>query len=168
MYCPSTYAEDKESPRAFPSLITVDHKPTVKRNTCMHWLVCTSERFVCIDVHSWKYRDSRGRTRKVMKKFFVYIFLFLLLCLGYIAAFTKVLTIYQIYHTWICPLHHFPLSPPLHSWNSFNRSHFSLTFMCTQQLHCTHPPTPFPHFLPYPTGTNPKDRICSARCSPKL
>jgi hypothetical protein len=44
---------------------------------------------------------------------------------GYIVAFTKVLTIYQIYHTWIYPLHHFPSSPSPHSRNSFNRYHFS-------------------------------------------
>jgi hypothetical protein len=44
---------------------------------------------------------------------------------GYIVAFTKVLTMYQIYHTWIHPLLCSPLSlSPPHSWNSFNRYHF--------------------------------------------
>jgi hypothetical protein len=43
----------------------------------------------------------------------IYASFLLLLCWGYIVAFTKVITIYQIYHTWIHPLHHFPLfSPP--------------------------------------------------------
>jgi hypothetical protein len=32
---------------------------------------------------------------------------------GYIVAFIKVLTMYQIYHTWIHPLHWSPLSPAL-------------------------------------------------------
>jgi hypothetical protein len=41
---------------------------------------------------------------------------------GYIVTFTKVLT---IYHSWIYPICHSPLSPAPHSWNSFNRSHFS-------------------------------------------
>jgi hypothetical protein len=36
---------------------------------------------------------------------------------GYTVSFTNVLTIYQIYHTWIHPLHH--------SWNSLNTYHFS-------------------------------------------
>jgi hypothetical protein len=39
---------------------------------------------------------------------------------------TKVLIIYQIYHSWIRPLHCSPLSLSLHSWNKFNRSHFSI------------------------------------------
>jgi hypothetical protein len=41
-------------------------------------------------------------------------------------AFTKVLTIYQVYHTWIHPLHHSLLSLSPHSWNSFRRFHFSI------------------------------------------
>jgi hypothetical protein len=44
---------------------------------------------------------------------------------GYIVAFTKVLTLYQIYHTSIHPLHHSPSFPSPHSWNSCNRHHFS-------------------------------------------
>jgi hypothetical protein len=32
---------------------------------------------------------------------------------GYIAALTKVLTMYQIYHTWIHPFHQSPSYPPL-------------------------------------------------------
>jgi hypothetical protein len=43
---------------------------------------------------------------------------------GYTVAVTNVLTIYQMYHTWIHPLHHSYLS--LHPWNSFNRYHFSI------------------------------------------
>jgi hypothetical protein len=43
----------------------------------------------------------------------------------YTVTFTKVLTIYQIYHTWIYPFHHFPLSSP-HSWMSFNSNHFTI------------------------------------------
>jgi hypothetical protein len=44
---------------------------------------------------------------------------------GYIVAFAKVLTLYQIYHTGIHPLHCSPLCP-LHSWNSLNRYHFCI------------------------------------------
>jgi hypothetical protein len=52
----------------------------------------------------------------------------------------------------IHPLHHSPLSLT-HSWNSFNRSHFSIYNTCTQYLHYIHPPTPFSRLLPPPTGT---------------
>jgi hypothetical protein len=70
-----------------------------------------------------------------------FLFIFLLLCWGYIVAFTKVLTIYQIYRTWIHPLHH-SSSPSLsHSWNSFNRSLVSratnLGFWLSQ-FYCVH------------------------------
>jgi hypothetical protein len=43
---------------------------------------------------------------------FLLLIHFLLLCLGFIVAFTKFLTLYQIYHTWIHSLYHSPLSPP--------------------------------------------------------
>jgi hypothetical protein len=41
---------------------------------------------------------------------------------------------------------------------------FIFTYMCTQYLHHIHPPIPFPHKLPPPTGTNlplPPDRTYS-------
>jgi hypothetical protein len=41
-------------------------------------------------------------------------------------AFTKVVILYQIHHTWIHPLHQSPLSLFPHSWNSYNRSSFSI------------------------------------------
>jgi hypothetical protein len=72
----------------------------------------------------------------------------------YIVTFTKVLTIYQIYHNWTHLHHHSSLSSS-HSWNSFNRSHFSFTFMCTQYLHHIHLPSPFPHLLPLPSVPTP-------------
>jgi hypothetical protein len=57
--------------------------------------------------------------------------LFLLHCCaewGYIMAFTKVLTMYQIYRIWIHRLHSSYLSScPLNSWDSFNTYHF---FIC--------------------------------------
>jgi hypothetical protein len=57
--------------------------------------------------------------------FIIFKILFIILCWGYIVTFTKILTIYC---NWIHPLHHFPLSPLIssHSWNNFNRSHFSI------------------------------------------
>jgi hypothetical protein len=42
---------------------------------------------------------------------FNYFFLYCCAGWGYVVAFTKVLTIYQIYHTWIHPLYHSPLYP---------------------------------------------------------
>jgi hypothetical protein len=64
-----------------------------------------------------------------------FLFCFLLLGWGYIVAFTKVFTIYQIYHNWIYPPPSFSFISP-HSWNSFNRSHSSiyLHVLCCQFL----------------------------------
>jgi hypothetical protein len=47
--------------------------------------------------------------RLLLSTIFLLLLLLLLLCWGYIVAFTKVLTIYQIYHTWIHPLPSFSL-----------------------------------------------------------
>jgi hypothetical protein len=58
-------------------------------------------------------------------KFYSFFSSFIVMLEGYIVAFTKVLTIYQIYHTSINCLHHSPLSTNPHSWNSFNRYNFS-------------------------------------------
>jgi hypothetical protein len=57
-------------------------------------------------------KKIRAEWERERQTFFSYNFF--LLCWGYIVAFMKVLTIYQIYHTWIHPLHHSPLSllPP--------------------------------------------------------
>jgi hypothetical protein len=44
----------------------------------------------------------------------------------YIVTFTKVATIYQMYLSWIHPLHHSPLFPLPYSSKSFKRSHFSI------------------------------------------
>jgi hypothetical protein len=63
-------------------------------------------------------KDPKDSTQKFLKKNFCAWW-------GYIVAFTKVLTTYQIYHTWIYLLHHSPLSL-LPSWNSFNRCHCSI------------------------------------------
>jgi uncharacterized protein YqgQ len=41
------------------------------------------------------------------------------LCWGYIVAFTKVLTMYQIYHTWIYSLHRSPLVSH-HQWHKLS------------------------------------------------
>jgi hypothetical protein len=51
-----------------------------------------------------------------------FIYFLLLLNWVYIVTFTKVFT---IFNSWIHSLHS-PLSPSPHSWNSFNRSHFSV------------------------------------------
>jgi hypothetical protein len=108
---------------------------------------CNVQIRVCISISSNTYHFFLVKTFKILSfSFFFYC------CAGwgYIVAFRKVLTIYQIYHSWIHPLYHFPLSLFSHQfWNSFNRFHFS-TYVCTQYLHHIHPHTPFPHFLPLP------------------
>jgi hypothetical protein len=85
------------------------------------------------------------------------IFFFFNCCYGwrYIVAFTKALTICQIYITWIHPLH-CSLSPPSpNSWNSFDRYHFLFIFMCIHYLHHIHPPTPFPSSFSLPLVPTP-------------
>jgi hypothetical protein len=77
-------------------------------------------------------------------------------------AFTKVLPMYQIYHTWIHPLHHSHLSPTPIPGTVSTGIIFPFTYMYTQYLYHIHLPTPFPHLLPTPTGTNTTDRTCSA------
>jgi hypothetical protein len=67
---------------------------------------------------------------------------------GYIMPLIKVLIIYQIYHTWIHPLHHSPLSPILGTVPT--GIIFPFTNRLTQYLHYIHPPMPFPHLLPPP------------------
>jgi hypothetical protein len=52
-------------------------------------------------------------------------FVFCCAGLGYIVAFTKGLTMCQIYHSWMHFLHHSSLSSP-HSRNCFNRYLFSI------------------------------------------
>jgi hypothetical protein len=91
--------------------------------------------------------------KQILLKFFK-------LCLGYIMAFTKVLIMYQIYHTWIHCLHYSPLFPLPHSWNSFNRSHFSI-YIYVYPVFVPYSPS-YTHFLHPPhNGTNPPDRTCS-------
>jgi hypothetical protein len=87
--------------------------------------------------------------QKILVYFFTYFILFIYFycCAwwGYIVAFVKGLT---IYHTWIHLLHCSPLSPCLHSWNSFSRSHFSIY---------THVHTvfaPYSHNRPFPTSSS--------------
>jgi hypothetical protein len=89
---------------------------------------------------------------------------FIVVVWGYIVAFIKVLTIYQIYHRWIHTLHHSPLFPyPLISRMVSTSIIFPLTSICTSYLHYIHPPMPFPHLLLALTGTNPPTpvRTCS-------
>jgi hypothetical protein len=86
---------------------------------------------------------------------------------GYIVTFTKVLT---ICHSWIHPLHHSPLSPSHHFWNSFSRSHFSIfiheyivfplyspsyTFSLWKDITGSRFPTDFAHFSSCPSGFSP-------------
>jgi hypothetical protein len=80
----------------------------------------------------------------------LYLIYFLLLCwVGYIVAFRKTLIMYQMFCSWIHPLHHSPpsSSSPIPRTVSTSIT-FPFTYMCTQYLHHIHPPSPFPHLLP--------------------
>jgi hypothetical protein len=76
-------------------------------------------------------------------------------------AFTKILTLYQIYH----PLHYSPSynCPPFPGIVSTDII-FPFTYMHTQDLHHVHPP-PVPHLLPFPLVPRPPGRICSTLLS---
>jgi hypothetical protein len=84
---------------------------------------------------------------------FFFIFPLLLWWMGYIAAFTftKILTMYQIYHIWIHPLHILlhPLSPD--NWKSFNKYHFFI-YICVHTLFPRYSSSypPFPSTLLFP------------------
>jgi hypothetical protein len=79
----------------------------------------------------------------------------------YIVAFTKakVLTMYQICHTW--PPLRLSFIPSPNSWNSFNEYHFLHFCMCIHYLHHIQifillPPSP--HLPPYSGATPPISR----------
>jgi hypothetical protein len=63
-------------------------------------------------------------------------------------GFYKVLTIYQIYHTWTHHLHHSPFSSFSILGAVSSGLIFPFTYTCTQYLYHIHPPTPFPTSLP--------------------
>jgi hypothetical protein len=74
---------------------------------------------------------------------------------GYIVAFTKVLNSVLNISTWI---HLSTLSfilPFLIPGVVSTGIIFAFTYMCTQYLHCIHPPIPFPCHLSTPTAINP-------------
>jgi hypothetical protein len=81
----------------------------------------------------------------------------------YTVAFIKVLTIHQIYHSWIHPLHHSPLTLPFPIPGAvLTGLIFPFTYMWIQYLHYINPPTHFIYIIPPPTSTPlPKDRIHS-------
>jgi hypothetical protein len=64
-------------------------------------------------------------------------------------AFIKVLTMNQIYHTWIHPFHHSPLSPFPQSWSRFNRHHFCI------HIHVYTFFVPYATFYPLPLSPPP-------------
>jgi hypothetical protein len=104
------------------------------------------------------------KLRKMVFLFFInltptsFFRFFLLLCWGYIMVFAKVLTIYQMYRTWIH-------SSIILFYTSF--PHFSQYYFSTYLHVCTifvsyYPPHPFPIFsllplVPTPTG---QDLFC--------
>jgi hypothetical protein len=87
--------------------------------------------------------------------FVVVFFLYCCVVCWYIVAFTKVLTLHQLYHTWIHTFYHFPLSLSAVHGTISTGIIFAFTCMCTHFLHHIHCPTPFLHHLPPPTGANP-------------
>jgi hypothetical protein len=72
-------------------------------------------------------------------------------------AFTKVLTIYQIHTLEFTPPHHSPLSLS-HSWNSFNRSHFSIYI----HVYTVFAPYSQSYTLSLPPSLPTSGRTCSA------
>jgi hypothetical protein len=106
----------------------------------------------------YTFKEYGSKEEKTSHKVSPLFFLFLLLWLywEYIVTFIKVLT---MCHSWIHPLYHsllfhLPTSP--HSWNSFNSSHFSIIYMCTQYLFTIFTfLDPFLISSPTPSGTNP-------------
>jgi hypothetical protein len=102
---------------------------------------------------------------KVSGTFYICFLIFVIILLlhwGYIVTFTKVLT---IYHSWIYPLYHSPLSPLSHFWNSFNRSHF---FIFINEYIISPPYSPsytLSLYLLPPTGTNAQTRPVLPSCS---
>jgi hypothetical protein len=89
-----------------------------------------------------------------------YIHFFLFYCCAecrYIVGFAKLLTLYQIYPTWIHHIHHSPLfPPPLISGIVSTGISFPITlYLRTQYLHYIHSPMPFPYLLSPPTGIKP-------------
>jgi hypothetical protein len=96
----------------------------------------------------------------IFRHLFLFFCHFFLLCKWrYIVAFTKVFTIYQIYHTCIQPLHN-SLPPFLEQFRHI--LFFLFTYMCTQYLPHIHPPSHYPHFLPLSPAPTPPERTCSA------
>jgi hypothetical protein len=87
---------------------------------------------LCISVYYYYY----------LLNYLLFVFFLLFLCwVGYIVAFTQVLTMYQRYHTWILPLYHSPLCPtPIprilssgiisgFTWFTYTCTHFWTIFM---------------------------------------
>jgi hypothetical protein len=76
---------------------------------------------------------------------FIFASFFLFCCdgCGYIVAFTKVLTMYQLFHTWIHPFLHSGVSPtpPIHGTVSTGTI-FAFTCMCTHILNHIYSPKP--------------------------
>jgi hypothetical protein len=72
---------------------------------------------------------------------------------GYTVAFTQVLTLYQIYQTWIHLLRYCPSSPPPDSWRSFSRYHFFIYLQGYNFLHHIHLTSPSHYWQPYSLGS---------------
>jgi hypothetical protein len=75
----------------------------------------------------------RSQTKGELPKHFFY---HMIVELGHIVTFTKVL---RIFHSWIHPSSILPYLPFPHSWNSFNWSHFSI-FIHEYKIFLLHSP----------------------------
>jgi hypothetical protein len=91
--------------------------------------------------------------------FFLFSYFIFINVLQYIVTFTKVLT---LYHSWIHPLHHSPLSASLIPGIVSACLIFPFTYMGTEYFHHIHLPSPFLYILTSPTKTHPPDRTCLA------
>jgi hypothetical protein len=95
----------------------------------------------------------------------LFIYLIILCWVGVHCGIYKSIKMYQIFHTWIHLFHHSSLSPlPSIPRIASTGIIFTFTYMFTQHLYHTHPPTHFLHHHFPTTGTNHpspgKDQFC--------
>jgi hypothetical protein len=98
-----------------------------------------------------------ARAHEELKNYYLLFFVLFLLYWRYIVTFTKVLIIYL---SWTH--HHSPLSPSLHSWNSFTRFYFSIYMHVYRIFPQYSPPytlSLYPHHFHW---YQPPDRTCFA------
>jgi hypothetical protein len=108
----------------------------------------------------WDCWKSNAESHPITSWIIIFILYFYYFSMwGTLWHFTNFLT---INHSWICP-------PPLflfpYSWNSFNRSYFSIYIHVYRIFPHYSPSNPFSLYPPPTTGTQSLNRTCFAFCS---